>query len=76
VKGDRNPGPEEPERCSCDEALALRVQLEQANGLWRHWCSCDITENEDEWAAFSDAVHDHLEGKPVPERFTREKRSR
>lgn len=44
-------------------------QLEQANGLWRHWCSTDITEDQDEWAAFSDAVQDHLDGKPVPKRF-------
>jgi hypothetical protein len=27
------PGPDEPERCSCDEALALRAQLAQARQI-------------------------------------------
>ena len=47
----------------------LQKRLDQADGLWRYWCSHDITENEDDWAAFSNAVRAHLEGKPVPERF-------
>lgn len=47
----------------------MAKRLEEADGLWRYWCSVDITEDEDEWAAFSDAVRDHLEGRPVPKRF-------
>jgi hypothetical protein len=57
--------------CVFDECERLRAQIEQANGLWRYWTTHDITENDDEWAAFSNAVRDHLEGKPVPERFVR-----
>lgn len=55
------------ERGITAEVAAKR--LEEADGLWRYWCAVDITENEDEWAAFSDAVRDHLDGKPVPKRF-------
>jgi hypothetical protein len=47
----------------------LERSLATANGLWRHWSSVDITDNADEWAAFSDAVAAHLAGKPVPKRF-------
>lgn len=53
-----------------DKRIAeLEARLAQADGLWRHWCAVDITVNDDEWAAFSDAVRDHLDGKPVPKRF-------
>lgn len=47
----------------------LRHRLDQADGLWRYWTTHDITENEDDWAAFSDAVRDHLRGEAVPKRF-------
>lgn len=56
-----------------ERASAVEAQLEQANALWRYWTTHDITENDDEWAAFSNAVRDHLDGKPVPERFVRSK---
>ena len=44
-------------------------RLEQADGLWRYWKSNDISENDDLWAEFTNAVYAHLEGKPVPKRF-------
>jgi len=47
----------------------LHKRLDEADGLWRYWTTHDITANEDDWAAFSNAVRAHLEGKPVPERF-------
>jgi hypothetical protein len=47
----------------------VHQRLEQADGLWRYWTTHDITADEDDWVAFSDAVRDHLAGKPVPERF-------
>lgn len=47
----------------------LRARLDQSEGLWRYWTTHDITENEDDWAAFSNAVYDHLAGKPVDPRF-------
>src|SRR5262245_48183037 len=47
----------------------LEQRLEQADGLWRYWTTHDITENDDDWAAFSNAVRAHLDGKPVEARF-------
>lgn len=47
----------------------LQRRLDEADGLWRYWTTHDITENEDDWAAFSNAVRHHLEGKPVEARF-------
>lgn len=47
----------------------MAKQLEQANGLWRYWKSNDITENDELWAEFTNAVYAHLDGKPVPKRF-------
>ncbi|HEY3499103.1 MAG TPA: hypothetical protein VGK73_30645 [Polyangiaceae bacterium] len=44
-------------------------RLAQADGLWRYWKSNDISENDDLWAEFSNAVYAHLEGKPVPKKF-------
>ncbi len=51
------------------EVSVLRKRLAIGEALWRYWCTHDITENDDDWAGFTDAVHAHLEGKPVPERF-------
>ncbi len=47
----------------------LRKELDQANGLWRYWTLHDITESDEHWADFSNAVRDHLDGKGVPTRF-------
>jgi hypothetical protein len=47
----------------------LRKRLDESEGLWRYWTTHDITANDEEWAAFSNAVRDHLEGRPVPARF-------
>ena len=47
----------------------VQQRLDEADGLWRYWTTHDITENEDDWAAFSDAVRAHLDGKPVAARF-------
>ena len=54
-----------------DKIAQLRARLADADGLWRYWQHNDITADDDEWAAFSNAVRDHLDGKPVPERFVR-----
>lgn len=47
----------------------MQKQLDQANGLWRFWKDNDISENDDLWAEFTNAVYAHLDGKPVPKRF-------
>jgi hypothetical protein len=47
----------------------MAKRLEQADGLWRYWKNNDITENDELWAEFTNAVYAHLEGKPVPKRF-------
>lgn len=54
----------------------LQKRLDEADGLWRYWTTHDITENEDDWAAFSNAVRNHLEGKPVDARFVVKSRVR
>ncbi len=47
----------------------MAKQLAQANALWRYWRDHDITDDDDHWSEFTDAVYAHLEGKPVPKRF-------
>lgn len=53
----------------CHELLAAKNRLMIAEGLWRYWCTHDITVNEDEWAGFSNAVQGMLDGKPVDKRW-------
>ena len=43
-----------------DEILKLEP-LDRANALWSIWTSVDITEDDDTWAEFSNAVHRHLD---------------
>lgn len=56
-----------------EEMEKLRRDNETARALWRFWCSVDITENDELWANFTNAVHAMLEGHPVPEKFLKEK---
>lgn len=43
--------------------------LERANGLWWYWRDNDISETDDHWADFTNAVYAHLDGGEVPARF-------
>lgn len=56
-----------------DEAMALivqlRAELDRANGLWWYWRTTDISDTDDHWANFTNAVIAHLDGEPVDERF-------
>lgn len=56
-----------------DQARARGVELlaGEALALWSYWCTHDITDNDDHWAEFTNAVHGLLAGKPVPKRFLR-----
>jgi hypothetical protein len=56
------------EQCRRERGKALD-KLADSQGLWRYWCNHDITENDDDWADFSNAVQDHLDGKRVDERW-------
>lgn len=51
------------------ELVKLREQSRVAMGLWRYWRHKDISETDDHWAEFTNAVYALLEGKRVPERF-------
>lgn len=56
--------------------VLTKARLAQADGLWRYWRNHDITESEDEHVGFTDAVHNHLDGKPVDQRYVQKREKR